>query len=184
MLKPLSTFPIKIKTERLELRLLEPTRENAEKIFNIVEQNREYLEAWQGHFGMLHSVDDVLKKLESRHTKTADNTGVMFGIYKNNNLIGRIRFFNAHDTTCEIGYWLLQSENGKGFMTEAISALESKLFKFGFQKIVLEIDAGNTKSEHVAQRNGYKLENRIPDDGYAKCIGKCDTLVYVKNRML
>ena len=184
MLKPLSTFPTEIKTQRLVLRLLEPTRENAEIIFNIVEKNREYLEEWQGHFGMLHSVDDVLKKLESRHAKTAANTGVMFGIYSGNNLIGRIRFFNANDTTCEIGYWLLESENGKGFMTEAISALESELFKFGFEKIILEIDAGNTKSENVAQRNGYKLEKRIPDDSYAKRVGKCDTLVYAKSHIL
>ena len=69
-------------------------------------------------------------------------------------------------------------------MTEAISALESELFKFGFEKIILEIDAGNTKSENVAQRNGYKLEKRIPDDSYAKRVGKCDTLVYAKSRIL
>jgi RimJ/RimL family protein N-acetyltransferase len=179
-MKSLSIFPKVIKTPRLVLRGIEPTKEKAEKFFNIIEQNREYLESWQGHIEYLHNVDDVLKKLKFRYNQIKKNEGILFGIYKNTELIGRIRFFDMHDSECEIGYWLIQSENGHGYMSEALSALETELFKFGINKIILDIDDGNLPSENIAKRNGYALEKRIPLASWAKCVGKCDSLIYTK----
>ena len=181
-MKKLSTFPKIIETPRLVLRVVLPTQANAETFFNIIEQNRDYLEAWQGHFGALHTVEDVKKKLEHRYEQIANNAGILFGIYKGKDLIGRIRFFDVKDDSCEIGFWLIESENGKGYMSEALSALESELFKFGFDKIILDIDAGNSQSENVAKRNGYNLVKRLPMASWAKCVGKCDSLIYVKNK--
>ena len=181
-MKQLSNFPKKIKTQRLELRIIEPTSENAEIIFDIIEKNRNYLTAWQGHFGELISVDKVLQKLSHRYKQITENQCVLFGIYKQGNLIGRIRFFNIKEKSCEIGYWLVESENGHGYMGEALAALENELFKFGFSRIILEIDKGNIKSESLAKRNGYILTNVLPMAGWAKCVGKCDTLVYEKQK--
>ncbi len=180
MIKLLASFPQTIKTPKLVLRVILPTTENAERIFNIIEQNRDYLEAWQGHFGALHTVEDVKKKLEHRYEQIANNEGVLFGIYKGDDLIGRIRFFDVHDNACEVGYWLIKSANGHGYMSETLSALETELFKFGFDKIILDIDDGNSKSENIAKRNGYKLVKRLPMASWAKCVGKCDSLIYEK----
>ena len=60
--------------------------------------------------------------------------------------------------------------------------IKSKLtaFKFGFNKITLDIDDGNAPSETLAKRNGYKLARRLPLASYAKCVGKCDSLIYEK----
>ena len=181
-MKKLTEFPQSIKTPRLVLNVILPTAENAKLGLDIIEQNRDYLEAWQGHFGALHTVEDVKKKLEHRYEQITNNEGVLFGIYKDNNLIGRIRFFDVHDNGCEIGYWLIKSANGYGYMSEALSALETELFKFGFDKITLDVDNGNTPSENIAKRNGYKLVKRLPMASYAKCVGKCDSLIYVKQR--
>jgi RimJ/RimL family protein N-acetyltransferase len=65
-------------------------------------------------------------------------------------------------------------------MTEALNALEKELGKFGFKKIIIDIDDGNIRSENIAKRNGYILEKRLPMASWAKCIGKCDSLIYVK----
>jgi RimJ/RimL family protein N-acetyltransferase len=181
-MQPLSVFPKTIKTARLTLSIIEPTQQNAETIFDIIEQNREYLTAWQWHFVELISVDKVLQKLEQRYNQIQENKCVLFGIYKDNNLIGRIRFFNIHDNECEIGYWLIKSANGQGYMSEALAALESELFKFEFDKIILEIDKGNDKSEALAKHNGYKLEKVLPMASWAKCVGKCDSFVYAKKK--
>ena len=67
-------------------------------------------------------------------------------------------------------------------MSEALQALETELFKFGFSKITLDIDNGNTHSENLAKRNKYKLEKVLPMASWAKCVGKCDSLIYVKHR--
>ena len=181
-MESLSKFPQSIKTPRLVLRIVAPTFENAKIIFDAIEKNREYLDAWQGHFGEIKTVEDVLAYLNKRGNQIKTNEGVCFYIYQNNNLIGRIRFFNLHDKSCEIGYWLIQSLNGHGVMSEALTALETELFKFGFNKITLDIDDGNTRSENVAKRNGYKLSKRLPMASWAKCVGKCDSLIYEKQR--
>lgn len=179
-MKPLSQFPQTIKTPRLVLRVVEPTKENATKLLNIINQNRDYLMEWQGHFGELKTVEDVAAYLNKRANQIKTDQGVCFYIYQNDNIIGRIRFFNIQDNGCEIGYWLIKSANGHGYMTEALSALETELFKFGFNKITLDIDNGNMHSENLAKRNGYTLDKRLPMASWAKCVGKCDSLIYIK----
>ena len=181
-MKDLSIFPQTIKTPRLVLRVILPTKENAAKILNIIEQNRDYFMEWQGHFGELKTVDDVVAYLTKRANQIKDNQGMCFYIYHNDNIIGRIRFFNIQDKGCEIGYWLIKSANGNGFMSEALQALETELFKFDFNKITLDIDNGNIHSENLAKRNKYKLEKVLPMASWAKCVGKCDSLIYVKER--
>lgn len=181
-MKSLTTFPQTIKTPRLVLRVVFPTKENATKLLNIIEQNRDYFMDWQGHFGELKTIDDVVAYLTKRANQIKDNQGMCFYIYHNDNIIGRIRFFNIQDKGCEIGYWLIKSANGNGFMSEALQALETELFKFGFSKITLDIDNGNTHSENLAKRNKYKLEKILPMASWAKCVGKCDSLIYVKER--
>ena len=69
-----------------------------------------------------------------------------------------------------------------GYMSEALTALENELFAFGFDKITLDIDDGNTMSENVAKRNGYTLVKRLPMASWAKCVGKCDSLIYEKRK--
>lgn len=181
-MRHLLNFPQIIKTPRLVLRVLAPTKENAQQIFNAIAQNREFLTRWLEHFVSIQSTDDVIAYLTKRQEQLKDNKGVCFHIFCNDDVIGRIWLFRVKDNTCEIGYWLIESVNGHGYMTEALLALEGELFKFGFDKIMLELGSGNTRSENLAIRNGYKLEKRLPMASMAKCVGKCDSLIYVKER--
>ena len=182
MMQPLSKFPQTIKTVRLVLRVIAPTMENATCLFDVIEQNRKYLMNWQGHFGELKTVEDVIAYLNKRANQINTNEGVCFYIFHENNIIGRIRFFHIKDNSCEIGYWLAKTENGHGFMSEALSALENELFKFGFDTVTLDIDDGNMQSEKLAIRNKYKLAKRLPMASWAAAVGKCDSLIYEKHR--
>ena len=80
-MKDLSIFPQTIKTSRLVLRVILPTKENAAKILNIIEQNRDYFMEWQGHFGELKTIDDVVAYLTKRANQIKDNQGMCFYIY-------------------------------------------------------------------------------------------------------
>ena len=181
-MKSLLKFPTQIQTKNLLLKTIEPTPENSKILFAIIESNRDYLESFQGHFEYIKNINDVLKNLEFRYQQIQKNEGILFGIYKQNKIIGRIRFFNIHDKSCEIGFWLIKKETGHGFMTESLSALEQELFQFGFNKIVLDIDNGNTNSENLAIRNNYILERKLKGASWAKQVGKCDSLIYIKTK--
>ena len=59
---------------------------------------------------------------------------------------------------CELGYWILGDFEGRGYMSEAIIALESVLFELGFQCLEIRCDALNQRSAKLPQRLGYTLE--------------------------
>lgn len=181
-MKSLLKFPTQIQTKNLLLKTIEPTPENSKILFKILESNRNYLESFQGHFEFIKTIEDVSRNLDFHYQNIQKNKGILFGIYKQNKIIGRIRFFNIHDKSCEIGFWLIEKENGHGFMSESLSALEQELFKFGFDKIILDIDDGNKKSENLALRNNYILERKLKDASWAKQVGKCDSLIYIKTK--
>ncbi len=179
----LSDFPEYIKTDRIDLRRIKLSKENANMIFNIIDASRENLEKWQGFIEYIKTPDDMLKQLQKRDEQWNNKTGFCFGIFKNDKFIGRIRFFNINPgeiASCEIGYWLSDSDTGHGFMTEALQALEKQLFGIGFNRIQMEIDSGNIKSENIAKKNNYVLEGRTRQSSWAKCCGVCDTLIYSK----
>ena len=157
-------------------------RETDPDILATCQMDVETLVSHDGEETELKTLDDVAAYLTRRANQIKDNQGMCFYIYHNDNIIGRIRFFDIQDDGCEIGYWLIKSANGNGFMSEALQALETELFKFGFGKITLDIDNGNIHSENIAKRNKYKLKKILPMASWAKCVGKCDSLIYVKER--
>ena len=179
-MKPLSQFPQTIKTPRVSLRVIAATPENAQRIFKIVAENREFLTAWIERLDYVRNADDVLNYLNKREAQIKSDEGVCFYIFVGDEIVGWIRFGVTAYKECEIGYWLVESATGYGYMGEALAALESELFKFGFEKIIIDVDAGNTPSENVARRAGYALEKRLPMNSWAKCVGKCDSLIFVK----
>ena len=182
-MKSLSQFPQIIKTPTGALRTVAATPENAERIFKIVAENREFLTAWIERLDYVRNADDVLNYLNKREAQIKANEGVCFYIFVDDEIVGWIRFGVTADKECEIGYWLAQSATGHGYMGAALAALESELFKFGFEKIIIDVDAGNTPSENVARRAGYTLEKRIPMNSWAKCLGgKCDSLIFSKSK--
>jgi len=60
----------------------------------------------------------------------------------------------------EIGYWCRTSQVGKGYVTEAVSALSEVCFDdLGAARLELHIDALNERSVSVAETCGYQFES-------------------------
>ena len=90
--------------------------------------------------------------------------------------VHRISFLNQN---AELGYWLRSSETNKGYMKEAVLALERELFKRGMHRITICCDITNAKSSNVAKRSGYVLES-VEKEGIYHYTGLHDKEVYVK----
>lgn len=84
----------------------------------------------------------------------------------------------------EIGYWILQSASGHGYMTEAINGLTNLAFaELQANRVEIRCDTRNTSSRGVAERCGYHLEavlinNFVDPAGHLR-----DDCVYTKVRL-
>lgn len=75
-------------------------------------------------------------------------------------LIGIIDVVDHIDGAPEIGYVLGRAYWGRGYMTEALSAVTYCLFSEGFDKIVIEADERNIGSNSVIKKNGFVFTHK------------------------
>jgi ribosomal-protein-serine acetyltransferase len=79
----------------------------------------------------------------------------------------------------ELAYWVRRSEQGHGYVTEGLRLLIDYAFEsLGAQRIELGIDALNTRSVAVAQRNGFVLEGRLRHTGIEDDRTLVDNLIF------
>ena len=127
------------------------------------------------------NMEDAIEKLASfsgelRYYIIDKSTGMLLGA------IGLI-IRNKDVPFFEIGYWIRTSQTGKGFVSEAVNALENYAFnELKAHRIEIRAADINLKSRSVAERCGYLLdcvlenERRLPNGTLA------NTVVYSKCR--
>jgi RimJ/RimL family protein N-acetyltransferase len=88
---------------------------------------------------------------------------------------------NWNVPTFEIGYWLRTPHCGKGYMNEAVRAIEQMCFDtFKANRIEIRCDERNQPSRRVAERAGYLLEGILRCDERAPAGELRNTCVYAK----
>jgi RimJ/RimL family protein N-acetyltransferase len=79
----------------------------------------------------------------------------------------------------EIGYWVRASEEGRGYITEAVRGITDFAFgTLGAQRVEIRCDSLNTRSAAVPRRCGYTLEGRLRHDSCAADGELRDTLIF------
>ena len=61
----------------------------------------------------------------------------------------------------ELGYWLGADFEGRGIMSEAVTAMEQACWSAGFHHLQIRCAVHNSRSTAVPQRLGYTLDGRI-----------------------
>ncbi|MDR3059014.1 MAG: GNAT family N-acetyltransferase [Prevotella sp.] len=133
------------------------------KIFNTLNNEREYLREWLPFVDTTREVEDTGNYV--RYVlQTADK---QFTIYYNDQFVGLIGFkdTDADNKKIEIGYWLSQNAQGKGIMTQSVSKLVEYAFnKMGMNRIQIKVAVGNNKSRRIPEKLGFQMEG-IERDG-------------------
>ncbi|MBN2676213.1 MAG: GNAT family N-acetyltransferase [Alphaproteobacteria bacterium] len=166
-------FKTVLKGEWIELRVLEPTFENAQMIFDVVKENREHLLPWLGWASKERTKspeDSFLFLLENKKKREA-GTKLDFAIFFKKEYLGNVGIFrlSEKDRSGEIGYWLKKSATGKGFMQEAVKLIENEFFSGdALNRIQLVIDEDNIGSSKVAQKCGYELDGIIREKSFSE----------------
>ena len=177
-------IPERIVTERLVLR--RQTRSDAQMMRVAIEESIDELSqwlTWAKEIPSLETLEGFIAasraawELREKHIfHVFDHADRFVGLCGLESIDWALRGF-------EIGYWLRTSSTGKGYMTEAVLALENWVFEVNRgRRLVIKCDALNTRSAAIATRLGYDLEGILRSERLNSKNEPQDTMVWAKVR--
>ena len=142
------------------------TLEDADVLFELTDNNRQYLSQWLRWVDTIHSVDDAVAFIQTELAGAAKGTKLGFVILYNNVPVGSIEFVCIDKTNRQaaIGYWISQEFQGLGIITRACRFLTSYGFtSLNLHRIEIRCATGNTKSRAIPERLGFVQEGILRD---------------------
>lgn len=157
----------------------------AELMFKYVDQDRQRLRQFLPWVDATNRAQDEIDFIKMTHEKWDEYFLYDFGMYRNSDgvYMGNIGVHTISwgNERCELGYWVLGDFEGQGYMSEAVSVLESALFKLGILRIEIRCSSLNQRSANVPKRCGYTFEGTLRQN--MKVNGEFhDTYVFSKLR--
>ncbi len=151
-------LPLPIITKRITIRPIKPGDGNImnEAVKESEEQFKKWL-PWSSPLPSNQASEIMARCFYARYIMRHE---MHFIILYKNKLIGMcsLQEFDWNKPSCSIGYWCRISEQGKGYMTEAIFALLELGFKsIGLKFITIQCKKKNIKSINLALRCGFKF---------------------------
>ena len=170
-----------IKADRIIL--LKRDHDHDEMMWQAIEESRNFIREYLFWVDSQKGISDVAKSTNMFANAWEKNDKWTYNIFTLDDfcLVGCIDVHNIQflNRAAEFGYWLRPSETHKGYMTEAVLALEKELFKEGIHRLTICCDINNQPSANVAKRAGYQLESIAKEATYHPT-GLHDLAVYVK----
>jgi ribosomal-protein-serine acetyltransferase len=151
-----------------------PEESDAEELYELTAANREVLAEWMP-WAAEATLETTLEFIRSRRVEFVGNRGFSTVIVERDQIVGSIGFPQVdHDQgSCEIGYWLARSAQGRGTVTLAVRALIDHAFTaWKLHRVMIQAGVGNARSRAVPERLGFTLEGvlreaeRYPDGHY------------------
>ncbi|MDQ2784664.1 MAG: GNAT family N-acetyltransferase [Chloroflexota bacterium] len=157
--------------------------DDARLLFDAVMESQASIRQWLPWVDLYHTVDDAVEfvRRQSGHWSLHGHVGMAIFSRADGTYLGATGFTarNLAVPSFEIGYWLRQSAEGHGYMSEAVRIVTSFLFDdLRAQRVEIRCDARNQRSGAVAARLGYPLEGTLRHDSLGTDGTIRDTLVY------
>lgn len=140
-----------IRTGRLELRSYESG--DAKRIVELLTNPEVSKTFMVPGFQSEQQAMDLAHKLIA-FSKTEDTAHLEYGIYLDGTLIGFVNDCGTEDGEIEIGYVIHPDCKGRGYATEAVSAVIGDLFRMGFQRVTAGFFEENAASRRVMEKCG------------------------------
>lgn len=152
----------------LEIRLFE--ERHAPAVFALVNQERAYLRRWLPWVDTTETADDTLAFIRSSLQHFAAGDGIASGIWYEDRFAGSIGMHNVSKLfrKAEIGYWVAESFQGKGIVTDCCRVLVGHMFgELDLNRAEIHCAVSNTRSAAVARRLGFQLEGTLREANLA-----------------
>ena len=150
-----------------QLRLIE--LDDAERLNNLIEENRHHIKKWSAWLKDDHSIEDTRAFVERNLKQFAENKGFAIAIWFKGEMAGQIEYnyIDWPHRKTEIGYWLGASFQGKGLVTKSCRVLIDYAFKeLKLNRIEMHCDVENYKSRKIPENLGFKEEGVIRQAGW------------------
>ncbi|WP_154895225.1 GNAT family N-acetyltransferase [Staphylococcus pasteuri] len=154
-------FGFKVNDE-VTLKVLE-TRE-ADSLFKLIDQSRAYLAEWLPFVAYTNQVEDSQKFIQAALQQFASGNGFHCGIWSENELVGVIglHYIDTVNRKTSIGYYLGESHQKKGIMTQCTKAIIDYAFnELDLNRVEIRASVENIKSQAIPERLGFTKEGRL-----------------------
>lgn len=134
-------------------------------MYQAVDENRKRFSKYFPWVHFTKSIRDTQKYIRNAVKRWGLNELFDYGMYERESgkFIGNIGVHSIswQHEHCEIGYWIIGSHEGMGYVSEAVTSLIETCFKMGFNRIEIRCDAKNKRSAAVPKRLGFRLEGKF-----------------------
>jgi RimJ/RimL family protein N-acetyltransferase len=137
--------------------------DDVDELYAAIQESIEHLRPWMPWWNTHGSPDDTRAYIRRARAEYLLRESFAMGIFARDG--GRclgscgLGVTNWDVPAFEIGYWIRQSAEGKGYVSEAARLLTVCAFTtLGAQRLMIRCDARNTRSARVAERLGYRQE--------------------------
>lgn len=140
------------RTAHPDLVLNELHPSHARDLYDLLQKNRDHLTV-HGDYA-----EQIAASCADLAAELADNahSGLRFGIFLAHKLIGRIDLVPVDPPRYSLGYWLDQSETGKGYATAAVRALAHYARdRLKATDLYAGVTYGNERSVTLLMRTGF-----------------------------
>ncbi len=189
MSTPDGRFPLRLETERLILRPY--SEDDASWYYQMSLRNRGHLQRYEsGNVAMsLTSEEHTRKTLGLLATYWNEGTCYFVGVFDKSSgaFVAQVYVgpFNRKPVEFIIGYIADCAHEGRGYVTEAVTAMVASIFDhLGADQVRIHCDEGNKRSRRVAERCGFRLEKTFAEEKQRAdgALRMCTTTVYLRLR--
>lgn len=164
---------VELSGPRLTLKMSGP--EDAPLYLDYYQKNKEFLAPFEpAKDESFYSLSGQEKELRLRHSDFLSGRSLTFGIFCQEELMGKIRLSNlvrGSFQSASLGYGLSKDHCGQGYMTEAVALIcDYALKDLGLHRLEAATLTDNIASQKVLEANGFTRLCLVP--GYLKINGQ------------
>jgi ribosomal-protein-serine acetyltransferase len=141
---------------------LRPLEESdAAALARLVAANRDYLARWLPWAAGGGQVETHLEFIRATRRQLEEDNGFQTAILDDDELVGVVGFHRVDwaNRATSIGYWIAESSQGRGTVTEAVRALTTHAFEvMKLNRVEIRAATGNRRSAAIALRLGFVPE--------------------------
>lgn len=149
---------------RLSLRQVELS--DAGAIFGLIDAHRDFLRTWLPFVDYTRRMEDTEAYISSIYNVHDVEPELVFVMVYDGITVGLVGFKDSDrvNQKSEIGYWISESYQKRGIVTESVKVLVTYAFNtLGMNRVQILCGVGNIPSRSIPRRLGFTLEGIVRD---------------------